>query len=156
MKGTIKHGSFGKTSEDVTKITGKTNYDVEMTSFFGANRYAVITDNGSKLVMSSIVGDGIDELSWITNEELRKLIENGDSAHAIPCPYKIQPQNTGKLVWISGPPGAGKSTSAQLLGRNAGYVYYEADCVLNHGNPYIPVDVENPSLSQRFQKHIKV
>ena len=62
----------------------------------------------------------------------------------------------GKLFWISGPPGAGKSTTAQLLGRNAGFVYYEADCLIQHANPYIPIDVENPTMATYQQKHLKV
>ena len=34
----------------------------------------------------------------------------------------------GKIIWLSGAPGMGKSTTAQILGRLHGYVYYEADC----------------------------
>ena len=38
---------------------------------------------------------------------------------------------SGKLIWLSGAPGLGKSTSAQILGREHGFVYYEADCFLH-------------------------
>ena len=44
----------------------------------------------------------------------------GDPIEAPPGPYKIQPDNQGKLLWITGSPGVGKSTSAQLLGRKKG------------------------------------
>ena len=49
----------------------------------------------------------------------------------------------------------GKSTSAQLLGRDHGYVYYEADCFSRLCNPYVPLNVDNPSLAQVNQKILK-
>ena len=49
----------------------------------------------------------------------------------------------------------GKSTSAQLLARNHGYVYYEADCFMSFKNPYVPLDVANPSMAQMYQKVLK-
>ena len=57
---------------------------------------------------------------------------------------------------MSGPPGAGKSTTAQLLARHDGYVYYEADCTLEVLNPFVPLDVENPTLAAHRQKPLKV
>ena len=53
---------------------------------------------------------------------------------------------------VTGPPGFGKSTTAQLLSREHGYVYYEGDCFSGLRNPYIPADVENPSMAQMRQR----
>ena len=55
---------------------------------------------------------------------------------------------------IFAPPGLGKSTSAQLLSREHGFVYYECDCFLSGRNPYVPPDVENPSVAQGNQKKL--
>ena len=49
----------------------------------------------------------------------------------------------------------GKSTSAQLLAREAGYVYYEADCFTQLKNPYIPLHTDNPSMAQVRQKPLR-
>merc|ERR1719315_283955 len=70
---------------------------------------------------------------------------------APPGPYKIQPHNLGKFIWITGAPGMGKSTSAQLLSRTAGWVYYEVDCFAKCRNPYIPPDRENPTIMASLQ-----
>ena len=58
------------------------------------------------------------------------------------------------MIWITGPPGLGKSTSAQLLSREHGFVYYEGDCFFGLRNPYIPADVENPSMAQTKQRKL--
>ena len=98
--------------------------------------------------------------------------DNFDDIEAPPGPYKLQPENQGeiklhlgffckiilslgKLIWFSGAPGMGKSTTAQILARENGYVYYEADCFGMLKNPYIPLDVENPSMYQLKMKSLK-
>ena len=45
-----------------------------------------------------------------------------DPISAPPVPYSLQPakEGKGKLLFITGPPGSGKSTSAQLLARERG------------------------------------
>ena len=62
----------------------------------------------------------------------------------------------GKIIWLSGPPGAGKSTSGLLLARKYGYVYYEADGFMFGVNPYIPLDATEPSLATMSQPPLKV
>ena len=69
---------------------------------------------------------------------------------------------SGKKVSINviqllfGPPGSGKSTSAQLLGRKHGYVFYEGDCIMQSLNPFIDLNVDEPTMVQNEQIPIKV
>merc|ERR1719412_1908990 len=93
---------------------------------------------------------------WLSEEKLETLKKDRDPADAPSCPqYKPQPDKPGKLLWFSGPPGSGKSTSAQLMGRKHGYVYFEADCVGMFVNPFINLNLENPSLQGMKQKPLK-
>ena len=86
----------------------------------------------------------------------KELAEDRDHRDTPSCPYKIQPENQGRLVWLSGPPGAGKSTTGQLMSKEAEYVYLEADCTMNNLNPFVPPDVENPTIAAFRQKALKV
>merc|ERR550517_1516682 len=91
----------------------------------------------------------------ITEAEARKLDEDqGDPISAPPGPFKVRPGVRGKFIWLDGAPGLGKSTTAQLLARNKGFVYYEADCFCQLRNPYIPPDVANPTLQQMLQRNL--
>ena len=65
-------------------------------------------------------------------------------------------ENRPFFLIILGPPGAGKSTTAQLFGRNHGYVYYEADCYMNQVNPYVDLNADDPTLQQGLQTPMKV
>ena len=84
-----------------------------------------------------------------------KLYED-DSIEAPPCFNKLEPERQGKLVWesLSGPPGLGKSTTAQLLSRKHGYVYYEGDCFFMLRNPYIPPNAPEASLASLEQNKL--
>ena len=57
---------------------------------------------------------------------------------------------------MSGPPGAGKSTTCQLLARNNEFIYYEADCMMQMINPFTDVYAENPTLASFESRPLKV
>ena len=56
-----------------------------------------------------------------------------------------------KKLIAPGPPGLGKSTTAQLLSREHGFVYYEGDCFWALRNPYVSVDAKEATLAQLSQ-----
>ena len=43
-----------------------------------------------------------------------------------------------------------------MLGRNHGYVYYEADCYGMFANPFVDPNVDEPTLQIMSQKPLKV
>jgi gluconate kinase len=116
--------------------------------------FGVISEDGETIYSWGLM-NAVDVLQWQSDEDLKTLYEDREQYDSPKCPYKIQPENQGKVVWLSGPPGAGKSTTAQLMGRDAGYVYYEADCALNFLNPFVPSDVDNPTIAAFRQKPLK-
>ena len=73
------------------------------------------------------------------------------------CPHITpKPGTPGRVFWLSGPPGAGKSTTCQLLARDNSYIYYEADCTASLINPFTDVNVENPSMASFGSAPLKV
>ena len=155
MTGTWKFGDYGEAHSDVVKETGKKTYNVEVIVWDGMVKlHAVVSDDGTKLTFYGFTNE-VDHFEWQSEEAIRAYKETGDPADAPPCHYKIQPENQGQLVWISGAPGLGKSTSGHILSKRAGYVYYEADSFLSFLNPYIPPDAEEPSLAMLTQNFLK-
>ena len=75
------------------------------------------------------------------------------------CPLKIIIIEilylSGKLLWLSGASGMGKSTSAQLLARDHGYDYYEADAFAMMLNPFVDLHDDNPSMATAKQRILK-
>ena len=73
------------------------------------------------------------------------------------CPHITpRPGTPGKIYWLSGPPGAGKSTTCQLMARLKDYRYYEADCTMQLINPFTDIYVDNPSIASFSAKSLKV
>ena len=73
------------------------------------------------------------------------------------CPHvKLQPGKQGKVFWLSGPPGAGKSTTCQLMAREKDFVFYEGDATSSFVNPFVDLNADNPSMATMSQKPVKV
>jgi len=152
---TITFGDFGEADPEVAEASGHSKYNVEMRyEAFGQSPvdHGVMEPTGEKMTFKTMFGLWI--LEWITAEEAKRLANDGDPILEPVCPYKIQPEKQGKVIWITGPPGLGKSTSAQLLARKHGYVFYEGDCFFTLRNPYIPVDSKDPSMDQLKQRKL--
>ena len=155
--GTWTFGDFGPAREDVQKASGGLkNYNIEMNVHNGMDHnFGIVSEDGKTIYTWGIMNE-LAILKWQSDEDLKKLSDDREPFETPSCSYKIQPENQGRLVWLSGPPGAGKSTTAQLMGRDAGYVYYEADCTSSFLNPFIPTDVDNPTTAAFKQKALKV
>ena len=151
---TLKFGDFGEPHPDVVKKTGVTRSNVEMTGALYSISAGVLSQDGKNITFYGMQ-HCVDSIEWKSDDEIAKFKASGDPSDAIPHPYKVQPENQGKLLWLSGAPGLGKSTSGMLLGRKAGYVYYEADCFVGHLNPYVPINCDEPTLAMMSQKPLK-
>jgi len=157
ITGTIKYGSFGETSAGVKEATGAETYNVDINLWGGKLlRKGVVSEDGKTITGPHTMGAPQPVVGrWIDQEGLKALLDDREDTHDMACPYPKDPEKPGKLFWLSGPPGAGKSTTAQLIAKNHGYVYFEADCFMNQVNPYIPLDVAEPSLAQMDQKCVR-
>ena len=153
----IKLGDFGEAGPEIYKTTGQKSYNIEFIYTFGKDytEPGVVSKDGLKITTKGMMG--ITVLEWMTAKEAEAVEVDAkwDPIEAPPGPYKVQPDFLGKFLWITGAPGLGKSTSAQLLSKNYGYVYYEGDCFERCQNPYIPADVTNPTMAVFSQKPLK-
>ena len=155
IKMTFSHGEFGEADPEVVEALGRKSYNLESKySFFGTDivEYGVVSKDGKRIMVKT--GWGLWDLTWMSKEEAERLANDGDPVSCPPSHYKLEPERQGKLLWVSGPPGSGKSTLAQLLSRHHGFVYYEGDCFFQATNPYVPSDVENPSLAFVTQRKL--
>merc|ERR1719430_1990603 len=158
MKIVFVPGDFGEADPEVAEVSGESRYTVQMKiEIAGKERITpmVLTDEGKAFFFkSSIKTIPIGSLKWVTEEKAQEAANDGDPIEAPPSNYKLEPERQGKLLWITGAPGLGKSTTGQLLSRNHGFVFYEGDCFWSLRNPYIPPNVPEASLAQVMQRKL--
>ena len=154
--GTWEFGMFDECPEEIKELSGATHYNLKMVAMEGKLTLQMVLDGeGKSLVSTAFDSQGIEKGRWVSKEELKEIGEKRESCLTPSTVYKIQPEVQGKLLFLSGPPGSGKSTSGLLLAKNAGYVYYEADCFANLTNPYLSLDVKEPSVAFPRQPPLK-
>ena len=147
-------GDFGEASPEIKEATGVENYNLEMAD---TNRIyvqkGVLSEDGKTITAPGPFG--ISTGKWLSTEALKALQDDRDDINDLPCPYPKQPEHQGKIIWLSGPPGVGKSCTAQFMAKHHGYVYLEGDAFISFVNPYFPLDAKEPSMELRNQKPLK-
>ena len=94
--------------------------------------YGVVFENGRKILL-----DNGGVLDWMTEEERNSMENEKDPVSDIPNDYEKNPGQDGKILWLCGATGMGKTTTAKLLKEQEGFVYYEGDCFTFGLNPYV-------------------
>ena len=157
----VKLGEFDTAEQSIKDLTGKEKYNLKLIIYYDKkhpdrkiDKFGVISDDRERLFFVNNANKAeVDVSERITEEEAAEIERSGlDPIAAPPGPYILQPSLPGRLIWLTGAAGAGKSTSAQLLARHHGFVYYEVDCFRQLRNPFIPLDVPNPTMVQDAQR----
>ena len=129
----LSKGSFDNPDKRGLTLTGKDEYNVEIVYVsFNLTLHGVVSDDGTKITMM----DG-SVIELMDEEEKKKLKDYQDPAENPSNTYTPQPAKVGKLIWISGPSGMGKTTTARILQEEEGFVNYEGDCFIMGCNPYL-------------------
>ena len=144
----LKSGEFRESDQYVLERTGEKNYDILMQDplIAESDSFGVISDGGRMMTVKGSHGMvfTMESVEEAKAKELKDAILNEkDPADAPPNPYTLRPGQAGKLVWISGAPGSGKSTTARRMMETEGFVYYEGDCFMSNKNPYHPLQDNN-------------
>jgi len=153
----LKYGEFGEAHKKIVEETGCKNFNVKF-EYGGEpehDQFGVLTPQG--LVLWDTWSTKVIHFNRTNNKAAQDIAlkdEEKDPIEAPPGPYKLQPENQGVIIWLTGCPGSGKSTSAQMLARDLGFVFYEGDCFQRGRNPYIPLDIDNPTCAQDMQRKL--
>ena len=98
----------------------------------------------------------MDILEWADEFKLNQIKENREPLNIPSIPPYYTKDSLRKNLWFTGPPGVGISTTAQLMGRLHGYIYYEGTAFYHYVNPFVDVNAENPTEAIGKQKPLKV
>ena len=97
-----KYGDFGPAPQEIIDLTGIENYNIEITTIMGTPAPAVLNDEGNKIYMFGFTKQ-VDTLECLSDEEMKKILEDREPADAPSCPYfEPNPDAPRKIIWLSG------------------------------------------------------
>lgn len=106
--GSWTYGKYHETLKEIEEKTGAKHYDLEMKHFDGAfTFYGVLSEDGKSVVMCNMLNQ-MDTIRLMTPEKQEELLASRPHQDSlIPPGCTPQPENQGKILFLSGPPGAG-------------------------------------------------
>ena len=117
-------------------VGGEKNNTVEIT-LNGETATAEISED-KKTITGGPQALATNPLKWITPEQADTIRNRKKEPVSAPtAPYPLTPGKLGKIAFLTGPPGSGKSTIAGLIAKKEKWVYYEGDGFFLGFNPYV-------------------
>jgi len=128
----ISQGEFKHPDKRGLEITKENHYNVQRihSTIKDVTDCAVVSKDGKTWTFMNG-----NQLIWMDEEAFQQVKNNTDPADNMPNDYESRP--LGRIVWITGGTGMGKTTTANYMKDKAGFVLYEGDCFLFGLNPYV-------------------
>ena len=97
-----KYGDFGPANTEVAEVSGIRNYNMEIQSMIGTTIPAVLNEDGNKIYFYGF-NRQVDVIEWLSDDDMKKLIDDCESADAPSCPYyEPDPEKPRRIIWLSG------------------------------------------------------
>jgi len=100
-------------------------------ALFQRQGHGLLAEDGHKIILDN---DGT--LDWISEEEY-VMMNDKEPADNIPNTYNPKHDQAGRILWLCGSTGIGKTSTAKILQAEEGFVFYEGDCFMFGLNPYV-------------------
>lgn len=147
-------GDFGDARQEIADATGVKTYNMDIRSLM-MNTKGVLNEDGTKITVWGMT-NSLEEWIWMDDAMIEEVKNDREDFEAPSCPHITpKPDHKGKVIWISGNTGSGKSTTCQLMAREKGFTYYEADCTSQLVNPFTDVNADNPTVASFMSKPLK-
>ena len=174
---TVLYGDYGPAKKEIAEATGVSNYNLAFMFGDKVVFHGVVNEEGTEMTSWGF-SNSVEVNKLLSSEDVERIKADRDPldeprlrnsflgdiisdliivSTSVSCPHiKPQPGKQGKIFWLSGPPGAGKSTTCQLMARKHDFVYYEADATMQFINPFVDLDADNPTVAAFAGKSLKV
>ena len=124
----MEEGDFGPTIQDIKEVSGGIcSYNmrfimVEQNAFAQTGHVkGVVNTSGDKIWFVG-ASDSVEMIKKLSDAEFEKKRSSRDHKDTPTCSHITpKPGAPGKIYWLCGPPGAGKSTICQLMAREKGF-----------------------------------
>ena len=122
----MEEGDFGPTIQDIKEVSGGIcSYNMKFImvkqNAFAQTVKGVVNPSGDKIWFVG-ASNSVEMIKKLSDAEFEKKRSSRDHKDTPTCSHITpKPGAPGKIYWLSGPPGAGKSTICQLMTREEGF-----------------------------------
>ena len=123
-------GEFGKASKELENFSHFTLCNLKMSLDYGRFGgtiiiHGILHPDGTKCCFQMGGSKNVYGLRWLDENDIKQIFDSVEPLWMRSHPFKVQPENQGKLIFLSGPPFSGKSKIAPKVAQAKDFVFYD-------------------------------